>query len=886
MCLKRLTACLLLLCILAALLPTGAGAADAVDSGSCGTGLSWTLDSEGTLTVSGTGDMTDYTSGSKTPWHARRDEIRHVVLEPGVTGIGKSSFSNCGNLTDVRVPSGVTRIGANAFDNCSSLKSVNFPAGLTAVGNYAFSYCRSLTALRFAPGLTTIGEGAFFGCSSLSVLSMPESLTTVGDFAFYGCSLTDVCFAGAESGWTGTVQVGIENGPLTGAAIRWRSGFCGGEVLWSLDADGMLTVSGNGGMDDFASAAELPWQSLRPEIRKVSVEIGVTGIGSGAFSGCSALTELRLPESLTEIGTGAFSGCSSLQKVLYYGSEEEWSRIRIGGNNAALAGAARTAGCTRETAYSGSFGEKLSWVLDVSGKLTVSGEGAIPDYYAADPNLPWNLYRSSIRRVSVQKGVTGIGNNAFLNCKELTDVSLTDGVTRIGDYAFCGCGALTGARIPSGVTEIGDHVFSDCVSLTWVSLPSGLKTVGPSAFEKCSSLTDVTLPSGVTAVKRQAFLDCAGLESVTLPEKLEELGNYAFSGCTGLTELRLPSGLTTIGNNAFTDCTGLKKLSVSEGLKDLGKNGFSGCTGLREVNLPASLTKIGEGTFRGCTGLTAMLVPGNVQVIEGYAFNGCTGLTRLSLPAGLTEISISAFYNCGSLRDVCYAGTPADWNNVEVYRYNDDLKAAKLHWRSGLCGENVIWELGEADMLLISGEGAMSEFVSIDAVPWQTIARKVSRVVIGDGVTGITRNAFSGCSGLTDLYFCGAEEAWNSIRVADGNSPVKNAKLHLTGGTATLPSGERDGSIVPEVLVFNDAFMLSLENVSGAGTTGTAFAACYSSSGRFVSCRMVSAELVSGERRWFLLNAADLIGSDTASVQLFTAEGDGFAASCRALKLR
>ena len=178
---KRLLSFVLAVLMIASLLPATALAADIVDSGTCGTegdgsNLTWTLDSEGVLTISGSGGMHGYVS-SGAPWHGSR--VKSAVIADGVTSIGSCAFYDCTSLTSVTIPDSVTSIGGSAFRGCSSLTSVTIPDSVTSIGYNAFGSCESLTSV-----------------------TIPDSVTSIGDSAFYDCtSLTDVYYAGSEAQW-------------------------------------------------------------------------------------------------------------------------------------------------------------------------------------------------------------------------------------------------------------------------------------------------------------------------------------------------------------------------------------------------------------------------------------------------------------------------------------------------------------------------------------------------------------------------------------------------------------------------------------------------------------------------------------------------------------
>ena len=142
---KRFLSLLMAALMVFSLFPFTAAAADIVDSGACGENLTWTLDADGVLTISGTGPMALYSSREESPFYAFREAIQSVVIEPGVTSVGNYAFFNCYNLASVTIPDGVTGIGDYVFYNCDSLTSVVIPEGVASIGTYAFYSCSGLT---------------------------------------------------------------------------------------------------------------------------------------------------------------------------------------------------------------------------------------------------------------------------------------------------------------------------------------------------------------------------------------------------------------------------------------------------------------------------------------------------------------------------------------------------------------------------------------------------------------------------------------------------------------------------------------------------------------------------------------------------------------------
>ena len=235
---------LFFLCIIAGIfIFVLSASACAETGGTCGENLTWTLDNEGTLTISGTGAMDNYNNNS---WKDYNQKIRSLIIDDGVTSIGHQAFYDCSNLTAITIPSSVTDIGDGAFFGCSSLTSVvipssvkkisggtfywctsltdvTIPSSVTSIGVEAFHGCSSLTSVEIPYGVTTVESGAFMGCSSMATAAIPASVTSIGSTAFIGCnSLTDVYYGGTETQWNNLkASIGANNEPLLNAMVHF-----------------------------------------------------------------------------------------------------------------------------------------------------------------------------------------------------------------------------------------------------------------------------------------------------------------------------------------------------------------------------------------------------------------------------------------------------------------------------------------------------------------------------------------------------------------------------------------------------------------------------------------------------------------------------------------
>ena len=199
-----------------------------VASGTCGaegdgSNLTWTLDSEGVLTISGSGGMHDYDGPSSPPWYRSRSMVKSAVIADGVTSIGEWAFFGCGSLTSVTIPNSVTSIGRYAFYYCTSLTSVTIPDSVTSIGWLAFNGCTFLTSVTIPDGVTIINDAVFNGCTSLTSVTIPDSVTSIGGSAFYNCtSLTDVYYAGSEAQWKAISISSTGNNGLLTANIHYN----------------------------------------------------------------------------------------------------------------------------------------------------------------------------------------------------------------------------------------------------------------------------------------------------------------------------------------------------------------------------------------------------------------------------------------------------------------------------------------------------------------------------------------------------------------------------------------------------------------------------------------------------------------------------------------
>ncbi len=234
----------------------------------------------------------------------------------------------------------------------------------------------------------------------------------------------------------------------------------------------------------------------------------------------------------------------------------------------------------------GKCGDNITWSLDSAGTLTVTGFGEMSDFEISDL-APWYEQRESIKKVifiNSGDGITSIGDYAFLDCLNLTDVTPPPTLITVGDNAFNGCMGLEDFSLPESVSTIGEYAFNSCCELTKVPSDSGLKSVtsvGFAAFAYCHKFTEAVFPPLLNAVPDAFYFGCSGLTSVVIPEWVTEVGVYSFGDCSSLQEVMLNTGVTELKDYAFHNCSALKEFFITNPLI-IGADVFNSCPSAAE----------------------------------------------------------------------------------------------------------------------------------------------------------------------------------------------------------------------------------------------------------------------------------------------------------------
>jgi len=529
--LLKLSAILIVLVVGLLCLTGTTQAATIVKSGNIGNNLTWVLTDDGTLTISGEGDM-EFSNGI-VPWYNIRLNITAVVIEPGVTSIGPEAFNgysnlervtladtvtsiksyafrNCGSLTDIALPGNLTSIEYAAFSGCSSLVNIALPDTITYLGSSAFSQCTSIASISIPSSVETIDSSAFHDCTGLTEVILCEGVTTIGARAFYGCTgLTSVTIPKsvtqieeyAFAYCTNLTSIVIPNGKTslserafyccTGLTTITAPGWCASSVFRDCTNVTSFTVT-EGYECDGSSYYHLVFAGF-PKLEYVSLPSGVTGLHARTFSNMYSLRSITLSEGLTIINEEVFRGCTGLTSI------------------------------------------------------------TIPSTVT---DMEWDVFNgcTGLTEVIISEGVTDLGINTFWGCTGLTSVKIPGSVTSIGSDVFRACTELTEVTICDGVTAIGSQVFADCTGLKRISIPSSVTVLDSCAFANCNSLESITIPIGVTSLDDAVFYYCENLNSVYFEGNAPQIASDAFYGVTAT--CYYPAGNTTWTDNVKQDYRG------------------------------------------------------------------------------------------------------------------------------------------------------------------------------------------------------------------------------------------------------------------------------------------------------------------------------------------
>ena len=563
---------------------------------------------------------------------------------------------------------------------------------------------------------------------------------------------------GSHCSVCGEILVAQEVVPPDPESTIVERGTCGYNLNWTLDNEGLLTISGVGEMTSH------PWEAS--SIVKVCISDGVTNILEYAFRDCSSLVSIIIPDGVTRIGYCAFEACNSLSNIILPDSV-----IEIGfdafrdcynltevtmSDNVTIIDSHVFAGCSNLRS------------INIPDKLTSIG---------------YNAFHSceNLANINIPDGVTEIGNGAFYRCSNLTSINIPDNLSIIGQYTFSGCSSLSNITIPGSVLKIDDYAFSDCSEVVSITIPENVKIIGDGAFSNCSMLTRISIPDGIKEIGNETFLGCSSLASISIPDSVTKIGNRAFLSCISLNNAIIPNNVTSIGYEAFWNCNNLTSIIIPYGVMRIGNETFWGCSSLESIIIPDSVTSIGDFAFRDCSNLTSISIPDGVTSIPEGAFYRCENLTSIIIPDSVTSIGSHAFWNCNNLTCITIPNSVISIGEAAFYDCKNLTSITIPDGVPSICnyafqGCSRLTGITIPESVTSIGYSAFDGCINLTSI------------IIPDSVTSIDMFAFLGCNNLTSIYI--PDGVTNIGSTAFSNcSAIRYATMDSFGAKALSKAG-------------------------------------------------------------------------------------------------
>ena len=702
---RGLIQCLMILFMLVLVIPMTARAeTNILVQGVCGDDLTWKLDSNYVLTISGEGDMRNFQCiydgpediFKNCPWVLYRYDIKKIVIEEGVTSIGAWAFNECLNVEEVILPNSLTSIGMGAFYYCKSIKELDMPASLKYVGEGAFIVCTGLEKVNitdlaawcavemednsslFFYGGSYFGAELYLNGKMVTDLVIPEGVTSIGNGVFGAKSIQSISI------------------PASVTSIGGGNAVSGSVYITDLEAYCAIDFGGA-----IANGAALYINN--EQVTQITIPNGITCVKNYAFGGFGSLTSVSIPESVTTIGTRAFAG-SSISAI------------------------------------------------DIPDSVKVI------DRYAF-------AYCENLKSVKLPMGLETISSSLFVDCTKLEQLRIPDSVTGIEKYAFSGCKALKDLQLSAQLSTIGSGAFYNCTALTKLVLPGTVTQIGKEAFINCTNLQEVyganaaawcnivfeDLKANPMYYATKLFLNNVLATDVVIPDSVTALNNYAFYHCTYLTNVVVGNGVTSIGKDAFYGCSNLQSVQMGQAVAEIGRTAFSGCKTLKNVYWLGDAPSVAEDAFAGVNA-TCWYPAGNTTYtvdITTADFGGELVWTYEGETLG-NQCGPNAFWQITENGTLIISGS----GEMFDYAVNDKQYAPWYESR----GTITAIEIG--DSITHIGNGAFLDCVKAKTLVWGknviSIGSKAFKgcaglksIEVPVGITAVGSYAFADCAGIT-----------------------------------------------------------------------------------------------------------------------------------------
>lgn len=307
----------------------------------------------------------------------------------------------------------------------------------------------------------------------------------------------------------------------------------------------------------------------------------VTEIGEYAFSNCTNLKSVEIPNTVIKIGEHAFSNCVNLKNI------------------------------------------------EIPNTITEIGEYAFS-------------YCEGLKNINIPNGIKTIEERTFYNCISLENIEIPHTVTSIKSGAFWECINLKDIEIPDSVIEL-ESAFYGCKNLKSIKLPKNITYIDVYSFNGCYELESIEMPKNIKSIGKYAFYDCTNLKSIDIPDTVTEIGEWAFRGCESLKEIKMPNELKDIKGFAFCCCTGIKNIEIPKSVISIGERAFESCSNLESAKIPNTVKNIDPTSFGWCDKL--IIYGPSDSYVEKYAKDNNIPFIATTISLSSSDIKVNSIVN-------------------------------------------------------------------------------------------------------------------------------------------------------------------------------------------------------------------------------------------------
>lgn len=734
------------------------------------TNITWNVldaDKDGfddTLVISGTGDMTEYEGENYVPWHVYASGITQVIVEDGITSIGRYAFSNFKKLKNLNLGNDIKKIGSSAFVNCVSLQELNIPEQVTEIGWYAFQGCSLLKKVNLSDSVTEIGNSAFKDCALLNEVNMSDNLSTIGDEAFYNCKeLRHIFFPKTLT------KVGKK------AFIKWIGG------------DALLVLS-----DIHYPGLKSDWDKIDGVNYKVKREATLTEkVHFSVYHNSKAAT-------CTSPGYGGYWSCNSCGGKGFSDKEcrnnidtlliiepalgHQWDDGKIVTKDGKTV-LEHTCKRCQSVKYE-----------DIKENIEITRQGMKwLDHNSVElkfqSNIKGTYYIEKVKRgenapkIDITQAGTLIEANTTVTAKvaDLPEDEVDIYVCIVSESDESNYGTVMfqpisseRPRLIASTIKFGDNITAYIEDDTIIF--SGNGTIYDTDDMDIGDAEDIWWGNGIDKrkIKHVIFKEDGGA--------ITRIGNYLLGSFENLKDVKLPNGLLEIGEGAFFDCNNLMNIDLPEKVRLVERSAFSN-TGISAMNWPKNATSIPDGAFV-YTNLKEFTVPEGVTEINLQAFYGCTDLIKISIPRSVTYIGSDVFTNCRNLTIYGFRDSAA-----EAYAKANTIKFVSADYKV------IFKENGRTKKTEYVTEGQNATPPTLDAkagytLSWDTDYTNITEDMVINAVW--TKKDSGSSGGGTTIIVTPSESTKYTVTFKDRGEVVKTEKVK-SGDAAEYPFITRNG---------------------------------------------------------------------------------------------